>query len=206
MHKEQVSKSFWEDTKFYPSYPFVKERRKYELDYLLTTIPADTTSLLDLGCGNGSTTILLRELTYITRYFCYDIGPGMLSTIGGNRDSELVTEVWDANDGDYNFPIADVTISMNMFPCIFEDSVVEEIVKNIHSDIFLTRVTCEKERFEINKFSEDLGHHFAACYRTVEEYVKIFSKYYSTVNVTRAFPDEIESNYGSKQMFFECKR
>lgn len=130
----------------------------------------------------------------------------MRSTIGGNRDSELVTQVWDANDRDYNFPITDVTISMNMFPCIFDDSVVEEIVKNINSDIFLTRVTCEKERLEIDKFSEDLGHNYTACYRTAEEYVNIFSKYYSTVNVVRAFPDEIESNYGSKQMFFECKR
>jgi SAM-dependent methyltransferase len=206
MQKEQVSKAFWEGTEFYPSYPFVKERRKYEIDYLLTHIPSETKSLLDLGCGNGSTTILLRELTYIEKYFCYDIGPGMLATIKGNRDSELVTKVWDANDGDFNFPEADVTISMNMFPCIFDDDVIEDIVKNIKSDTFLTRVTCEKERLEINKFSEDLGHHFAACYRTVGEYVNIFSKYYSTVNVVRAFPDAIESNYGSKQMFFECKR
>ncbi len=206
MQKEQVSKTFWEGTEFYPSYPFVKERRAYEMNYLLKHIPTNAESLLDLGCGNGSTTIILRELTYIKKYFCYDIGPGMLATIGGNRDSELITKVWDANDGDFNFPEADVTISMNMFPCIFDDEAVENIIKNIKSDIFLVRITCEKERLEINKFSEDLGHNFAACYRTVMDYADIMNKYFTEVEITRAFPDEIESKYGSKQYFFTCKR
>ena len=146
MQKEEVSKAFWEGSSFYPSYPFVKERRKWEIDYLLKNIPTNAESLLDLGCGNGSTTILLRELTYIKKYWCYDIGAGMLSTIGGNRDSELITKVWDANDGDFNFPETDISISMNMFPCIFNDAVVEEIVKNIQSSVFITRITCDKVR------------------------------------------------------------
>lgn len=206
MNTLETAKLFWENQTYYPSYPFIKERRKYELDFLLQHLPTDAASLLDLGCGNGSTTILLRELTYITRFFCYDIGQGMLSTIGGNRDSELITQVWNATDTDYDLPSADVTISMNMFPYVFSDETLDEIVSNIKSDIFITRITCDKERIEINKFSEDLGHDYSAVYRTVNEYETTFKKYYTEVTVTRSFPDEIESKYNNKQYFFICKR
>ena len=206
MQKEQLAKTFWEGTDFYPTYPFIKERRKQEIDYLLDNIPKDTQSLLDLGCGNGSTTILLRELTYISKFYCYDIGESMLNTIGGNRDSELITKVWDANGNDYDLPKADVTISMNMFPYVFDDEILENIIKGIKSDVFITRVTCNPERLEINKYSDDLGSNYAACYRTVGEYSAIINRYFKDVKVTRAFSDNIESSYGSKQMFFLCKR
>jgi SAM-dependent methyltransferase len=206
MKKEEVSKIFWKSTKFYPNYPFLKERRKYEIEYLLKNIPSNSKSLLDLGCGNGSTTILLRELTYIETYFCFDISENMLSAIGPNRDSRLIKKVWDANDKDFEFPNVDVTISMNMFPCIFDDEILEEIIKNIKSNIFISRITCEKKRLEINKFSEDLGRNVAACYRTEQEYLSLMKKYFKEVHVSRAFPDDIESKYGSKQMFFLCEK
>jgi SAM-dependent methyltransferase len=206
MQKEEAAKTFWEASGFYPSYPFIKERRKYELDYLLEHIPNETESLLDLGCGNGSTTILLRELTYIKKFYCYDISTEMLNTIGENRDSELITQRWDGNNQEYDFPAADVTISMNMFPYIFDDAILESIIANVQSDVFLVRVTCDSARLEIEKYSADLGKHYAACYRTPIEYLKILDKYYTNVTVTRAFPDEIESHYGSKQYFFTCKR
>jgi len=51
MQNEAVSKAFWEGSTFYPNYPFIKERRKYEIDYLLKHLPANAESLLDLGCG-----------------------------------------------------------------------------------------------------------------------------------------------------------
>lgn len=206
MQKEQAAKAFWENAEFYPSYPFVKERRKYEIDYLLKNIPFEAESLLDLGCGNGSTTILLRELTYIKKFYCYDIGEAMLSTIGGNRDSELITKVWNANEDNFEFPSTDVTISMNMFPYIFDDEILEKTISNVKSDIFLFRVTCETDRLVINNFSEDLGKSYSACYRTLMEYADIVNKYYTEVEIIRCFPDEIESRYGSKQYFFKCRR
>jgi SAM-dependent methyltransferase len=206
MQIENTSNELWLTTDFYPSFPFIKERRKYEIDYLLNAIPKETTSLLDLGCGNGSTVILLRELTYIKKYYCYDINSRMLSAIGENRDSEIYTKVWNANNGDYDFPKTEVTICMNMFLYISSDKVIENIIGGIKSNVFIVRVTCEKERLEINKYSKDLQQYYSACYRTIEEYIQMMKKYYITVEPVRAFPDEIESLYGSKQMFFLCKR
>jgi hypothetical protein len=130
----------------------------------------------------------------------------MLSTIGGTRDSELITKVWNANEDEYVLPSADVTISMNMFPYIFDDEILDKTIASVKSDIFIVRATCEKERLVVNSFSEDLGYEYSACYRTILEYSDIMNKYYTEVEITRAFPDEIESRYGSKQMFFLCKR
>jgi SAM-dependent methyltransferase len=206
MQNETVSQNFWESTDFYPNYPFVKERRKHEIDYLLKEIPHTAKSLLDLGCGNGSTVILLRELTYISEYYCYDISQGMLNTIGGNRDSNLHTHVWNGNEENGELPDTDVTISMNMLMYVFDDHKVEEIVKSIKSDIFIARISCNNERLVINKFSEEFQTDYSGCYRTADEYVEIFKKSFSNVTVSRAFPDEIESAYSTKQMFFLCKR
>jgi SAM-dependent methyltransferase len=206
MNFEKVAKNFWESTNFYPNYPFVKERRKCEIDYLLSNIPHETQSLLDIGCGNGSTVILLRELTYIKDYYCFDISKDMLATIGPNRDSNLHLITWDANTNAIKFPKTDVTISMNMLVYVFDDAKFEEIVKAVQSDTFIVRLSCDTEKKLINTHSADLGKDYSACYRTVEHCTEVFQKYYKEVTVSRAFSDEIESKYGNKQMFFLCKR
>jgi len=93
-----------------------------------------------------------------------------------------------------------------MLPYVFSDDRVSEIVANLKSDIFITRISCDTERIEINKFSEDLGRDYSAVYRTIEEYTKIFGKHYKELTIKRAYPDEIESKYNTKQYFFICKR
>lgn len=200
------AKEFWVNQDFYPNYPFVKERRKHEVDMLLKHIPINAKSLLDLGCGNGSTTILLRELTYIEDYYCYDISPSMLSKIGPDRDSQVHPFAFDVNTDVLDFPAADVSICMNMFPYVFSDERLDEIIKAIKSDIFIVRITCDTERLEINNFSKDLGKEYSAIYRTFSEYRDVLIKYFKEVEISRAFPDEIESKFNSKQYFFICKR
>ena len=206
MTSNKNAKEFWVDQDFYPNYPFIKERRKHELDVLLKNIPADAKSLLDLGCGNGSTTILLRELTYIQNFFCYDISPSMLSKIGSDRDSKVYPVAFDVNTDTLVFPYTDVSICMNMFPYVFSDERLDMIIESIKSDIFIVRITCDTERLEINNFSEVLGKDYSAIYRTVSDYNDALSKHFKEVEITRAFPDEIESKYNSKQYFFICKR
>lgn len=205
MNNEKVSKKFWQKQSFYPNYPFVKERRKYELDFLLKHIDINSDSLLDIGCGNGSTVIMLRETTYIKHYYCYDISKKMLSLNWGDRDSEIYKKVWDFNDP-ISIPKTDVAISMNMFSCIFDDAKIHDILSNIKSDLFIARITCNDTRLVINKHSDDLSSDIAMIYRTPREYIDIFMKHYQTVHLDRCFPDEIESKYATKQYFFICKR
>jgi hypothetical protein len=130
----------------------------------------------------------------------------MLSTIGGNRDSQVHPYAFDVNNDKLEFPDTDVSICMNMFPYVFTDEKLSEIVANLKSDLFITRISCDTDRIEINKFSDDLGRDYSAVYRTVDECVKVFGKHYKEVKVTRAYPDNIESKYNTKQYFFICKR
>ena len=207
MEEAKVASNFWKSKKKYPSYPFIKKRRKYELDFLLGNIDETVESLFDMGCGDGSTVILLRELSDIKRFYCYDISDNLMGGNWGERGSEIIKKMVDFNDPLIDLPKADITICMNMFPHIFDDMILSRILGKIKSDLFLSRVTCEKnERLTINKYSEDLGDHIASVYRTAEEYKSLYKEHFSEVSFFRCFPDEIESKYGTNQYFFICKK
>jgi hypothetical protein len=207
MKETKVASNFWKNKNEYPDYPFVKERRKYELDFLLENINPSAKSLFDMGCGDGSTVILLRELSNIKRFYCHDISDNLMSGDWGERNSEVIKKSVDFNDPLIDLPEADVTICMNMFPYIFDDSILRGILVKIKSDLFLSRVTCEKNgRLIINKYSEDLGDYIASVYRTKEEYKSLYEEHFSEVVFFRSFPDEIESKYGTNQYFFICKK
>ena len=207
MEESKVASNFWKNKNEYPDYPFVKERRKYELDFLLQTIDSSSESLFDMECGDGSTVIILRELLNIKRFYCYDISDNLMGGNWGERGSETIKNSVVFNDPIIDLPEADVTICMNMFPYIFDDYILRRILEKIKSDLFLSRVTCEKdERLTINKYSEDLGDHIASVYRTVEEYKSLYEEHFCEVSFFRCFPDELESKYGTNQYFFICKR
>lgn len=207
MKETKVASNFWKNKNEYPDYPFVKERRKYELDFLLENINPSAKSLFDMGCGDGSTVILLRELSNIKRFYCHDISDNLMNGDWGERNSEVIKKSVDFNDPLIDLPEADVTICMNMFPYIFDDSILRRILGKIKSDLFLSRVTCEKNgRLIINKYSEDLGDYIASVYRTKEEYKSLYEEHFSEVVFFRSFPDEIESKYGTNQYFFICKK
>ena len=208
---EKVSRDFWAKQVNYPGYDYIKDRRMYELLYTLPKIKEfNPKTIVDIGCGTGSTVTLLRELSYTEKYYCYDVAPGMLSAIDCNpdRDSEVVTGVIDFTEENYELPEnVDFCICYGLLQCIDDDS-VKRVLSRISAKKALFRSACELEkRNVINTYSEKLGSDYGCSYRTIDEYYQLFEEAgFKVISHVRCYPDVIESKFGTKQYFFDCEK
>jgi SAM-dependent methyltransferase len=202
----KVAKAFWHGLKSYPSYPFLKERRLVEIAYILRSIPSEAESLLDFGCGDGSTLVLLRELSSIKELWGLDLSERLIEigkTKLGNTASLAVADFTEVEE----IPPTDITLSLGVLPYIFDLELARRYLALIGSRRLILRSPCSVEgRIEINKYSEDLGAQYAAVYRTLEEIEELLTDRFDILSVERAYPDEIESKYGTKQFFFVCEQ
>jgi len=196
-----VSRKFWTSKDVYPKYPYLLNRRLIDLNFILNHV-GESESVLDLGCATCSMLILLRELTHIKKFYGIDISDKMLRYNEG-----FILESVDLSKKN-DFPNVDLTYCFGMFPYIFEDSHVVNIIKNINSDIFLVRSPCtQKDENEyINKYSDELQDDYSSLYRTVDSYKKLLSTSFTISDVLRCYPDEIESKYETKHYYFVCER
>jgi len=205
-----TSRKFWKKQNFYPSYSnIIKKRRLYETAFLTEWIwKNNPESLVDIGCGNGSTLTMLVELTDIIRFYAYDISLKMLEKIDprNQRGSVITTQLIDLCDNEIPFEDVDLTtmLSVNMY---LTDAQIKKQFNNISSKTVILRDPCGLVHEEINQFSNELGEDYSAVYRTKEEYIKLYEECgYEVTYSKRAFPDEIESDFGTHQYFFICQR
>lgn len=212
----EVSRSFWSKQITYPQFGTTKQRRLHELKYLMARIPSiEPKTLLDIGCGTGSTVTMLRELTDIETYYCLDISPGMLSSIDSNelRGSRVVKGVLDLAEGaltrTFDFPKADLTLALAVFQYV-PDDVVLAVLDSIPSKHLIIRNACyslSEGTKEIRTFSEKLESEYACLYRTCDDYVRLaISSKWDVVDMKRAFPDAIESEFGTKQWIMHLEK
>ncbi len=202
----KVAAAFWRGLKDYPSYPFLKKRRLIEIAYLLESIPSQAQSLLDFGCGDGSTLLLLRELSSLEKLYGLDLSERLIE-IGtkklGDTASLAVADFTEIEE----IPRADVTLSLGVLPYLFDLELARRYLGLIDSPRLILRSPCSLEdRVDICKFSEDLGAQYAAVYRTPEEVRELLIDRFDIIALERAYPDEIESKYGTKHFFFICER
>jgi hypothetical protein len=151
--------------------------------------------------------VALREFTDIENFFGFDISIEMLQSLKyrwGQRDN-LHISVCDFSK-DMSFPETDLTTAMGVFPYIFEQEDLEQLLNNVKSNTLIVRVPCSVEGGDvyINKYSDDLDSEYSSIYRTPDKYEDTFIKFFSTVMLERAYPDDIESKYGTKHYFFVC--
>jgi len=202
-----TAKDFWKDLKQYPSYPNIKERRLIDVNFIVSN-SSGSNSVIDLGCGDGYLLIALREFTEITKFYGYDISEKLLQQLvyRWGKTKGLKADVCDFVEV-AKFPKTDLTVSMGMFPYIFNVDDLESIIDAVTSDTFIVRVPCTgKEEDEyIDTYSKDLNANYSSIYRTKENYLSILKKFYKEVNVERSYSDDIESKYGTKHYFFVCK-
>lgn len=206
----EVSKEFWENQIYYPTYGnVIKKRRLEEATYLTSWIwSINAKSLTDIGCGNGSTVTMLQELTDIEKYECYDISANMLNAIDtrGLRTAKINTSQLDLCTVDKDFPETDLTTILGVHMYLTDEQIAN-VMSHVKSKLVILRDPTSETHEEINKYSEELGANYSAVYRTVDEYITLYNSIgYRVKSVSRAFSDDIESKFGTKQYFFVCER
>lgn len=205
-----VSRDFWKNQDFYPTYgDVIKKRRLHETRVLADWIWKNNPRFAaDIGCGNGGTVTMLQELTDVEIFYCYDISPGMLSTIDtrGKRSAVIHTNEVDLCGEYEDFANVDLTTVMGVCMYLTDEQVIR-MMSRIHSNTVILRDPTSEEREEINKYSEALGSNYSAIYRTVEEYQELYERAgWKVTSIFRAYPDEIESAFGTKQYFYICEK
>ena len=198
----KIAKKFWQKQKKYPSYLFLKERRLYELNYLVPKLIKAKT-FLDLGCGDGALIKCLQQLTNVEKYYGYDVSSSLMKDF----EKLINTKVYDCN-----FPTAlpktDITIIGGVLPFLFEDSVVNKLFEEINSKTTYLRTPCtlEKKDEVINTYSTQLSSIYSAKYRTLKNTTALLKKKFKIINKQRIYPDSIESKFNTKQYYFELKK
>jgi SAM-dependent methyltransferase len=198
--------NFWTNREEYPNYPHALQRRLIDANYV-TKRTRLLNSILDLGCGDGSLLLSLREFTQISKFYGYDISKNLLNMLinkWGNCPGLTVKETDFLYD---TLPEVAVTTSFGSFSYVFEDEQLHVLLKNVNSSLLIVRASCtlKKENELIKTFSEDIGAEYASIYRTVNNLISILSEHFIVSEVDRAYPDEIESKYGTKHFFFVCR-
>ena len=208
MNETKVALDFWKNIKQYPGYPNTLQRRLIDVNFVVEKL-SGVKSILDLGCGDGAMLLALREFTEIDTFYGYDISSNLIEKLLNKwgKSNGLSVEIINLITIE-KLPKTDVTLSMGSFSYIFKDEELHKLLRNIKSDLLIVRASCtlNKDDEIINKFSDDLGKNYAAIYRTVSNYKSILSEHFIVSQISRAYPDEIESYYGTKHFFFVCRR
>jgi trans-aconitate methyltransferase len=184
--------NFYNKTK-YPNFPFIKERRLYELNWLLPRLKGKT--LIDVGCGDGALLDCLYRLTDLELSGC-DFSEKLMQ----NTNKNIKTFYYDCKKP--KKLKSDIIILAAVLPYL-EDEEIKELLKNIEYNYLFVRAPCSTEREKIDKFSEDLNDYYQALYRTLDEMIDILP---NVIEYSRIYPDEIESKYGTNQYYFICKK
>jgi hypothetical protein len=193
----ETATAYWQSQSHYP-FPFTRKRRIHELNYLLPRLERQgCRSLLDLGCGDGSLLECLLRLTDIEELHGFDVSAALMSGI----DPRVRTAVFDiAQPGE--LPQVDATVIAGVIQYVFDDAKVAELFSRINSPVVWVRSTCsllpDGERVTRDGY--------ASYYRTVPQTYELIARHFEVSGVDRAYPDALESPFGTKQFYFEAKR
>lgn len=206
-----VSKNFWESQRNYPKYGFTKQRRFYEIAYIYNKIiNKNIDSFTDLGCGDGALVSCLYHLLDINSIRCLDLSKNLMSNI--NLDNKILKKIIIdlCNKPDWPMIPKESTV-YNMggvISFIFDDNFLFELFKYIKGfkfEYFFLRSPCSEsnEDIIINTYSEKLKCNYSSVYRTKKNILNILLDLnYNIVDCTRLYPDNIESEFDTRQYMF----
>ena len=197
---KDTARKFWVNQEQYPNYGTIKDRRLHELNYLVPKIK-DKDSLLDLGCGDGALIKCLKELTNIKTFYAFDIAEKMMVNI------PAVIGYYDCYNP-VDLPKTDVTVFSGVIPFLFDEDIIHDNLSRIQSDLIYIKSPCSMETQDIlvDTFSEQLNSNYSSIYRTIPTMFRIIEKHFKIIEVNKIYPEDIESNFGTKQISFICKK
>lgn len=217
MRPEETSEAFWRSQSRYPNYKFIKSRRLFEVNHIASRL-ADmhfVERFCDIGCGDGSLVRCLDEVMNVKEFFCCDFSEGLLAAVPtGDR---FTSRRINLNDRTQHRLIKSGGV-VNLGAClnyVFDDEVVVDLLNSLQWDRLFVRAVCSEkgEQETVNKFSENLESDYACIYRTRERMEELMSAAGMGPSsgllrweCFRVYPDQIESEFGTKQYMFHCVR
>lgn len=198
MELYDIASTFWKNSKSYPEYGTIKQRRLYEINYLVPKLRGET--ILDLGCGDGALLNCLINLLDFKEVYGYDYSESLLE----NLHPSVKSRSFDVYKDDLtSLPETTETIFAGVLPFVFEDEYVLKVLKSIKSERLFLRTPCTlKDESELVKtYSEHLKSNYASYYRTIDHVISLMKQTHRIESVDRVYPDEIESQFGTKQFY-----
>ena len=148
--------------------------------------------------------MLLRELSYVTVLYGYDLSESLISVAQKKLGDSAVLKNIDFLQSDA-LPEVDVALSLGVLPYLFTEDALTKYLNLIQCKRLIVRTPCALDQnVVINKYSQELGADYAAIYRTVSEVEAILSSRFVLRSTERSYPNNIESKYGTKQYYFVC--
>ena len=204
----KTSHTFWSCQDAYPNYDFTNIRRMHDMMFISKYTP-DARSLLDIGCGDGTISRMIAQLSNIENFHHVDVSDKLLKIARDKWHLEKYATFTSWDVCKIQHPVSvDLAIMLGVTPYIFDDKDLLNVLKDIHTKYLVVRSPCtlKKEDEIINKFSANLNDMYAANYRTIGNLLNIISDIYIIHNVQRSYPDEIESRFGTKQFIVFCEK
>lgn len=195
----KTAKTFWTTRDKYPIFGS-KQRRFYQLQWLFPKLN-NIKSLLSIGCGSGEFLDIILRTTDIEKIYGCDISENLLALV----DSRIDTFVYDIYKGG-ELPRVDAVLLWASLQYIFDDKTIERLLKDLQCKKLFIRTPCNKEELKIDKYSEELKDEYSSRYMTLNHLIGLLEKHYTIDSVDRAYPEELDSKFGTKQWLIECTK
>lgn len=198
----ETAKKFWQESKQYPAYGNIKQRRFYELDFILPYLNFhQTKKVLDLGCGDGALIKCLKELTDVESFYAYDFSAelmrGLLNIPG------VFPSVYDCYEPE-PLPEVDMTIMAGLIQYL-DDEALDKLLSLVKSPVLIrTACSMEGKDIAIDKLSPKLGRQYASLYRTPHHTSDIISKHFTIKRMKYIYPPHLDSEFGTRQIYYYC--
>lgn len=183
------------DREAYPSFPFIKQRRLIELNWLIPRLSGRGQSLLDIGCGDGALLNCLYHLTDINLQGC-DFAPKLMQGV----NPKIPTFLYDCRNPT-TLPDTDIAVIAGVFPYLFQDDEIRKLLHKVSAPLIFVRSPCGNDE-RIDSYSEALSSHYRSRYRSRKQVESLLLEFRGSVVSERIYPDEIESKFGTKQWYF----
>jgi SAM-dependent methyltransferase len=205
-----IADDFWRSRREYPPYDHVEARHNEDKNNIDREIRRylngqNSLSFCEIGCGKGEMVEHFWRNYNISRGYAYDLNPTWIQELTARGFPNWLFEESDISRRSAPFPETDVCISNGVFIYIFDDQDVTAVLSKIRSKLVLLRLPCslEPEDTWINKKSEQLKSQYAARYRKPSTFLSLGENAgLQLLKVARAWPDEIESQFGTRQFLF----
>lgn len=209
----------WKTRRFWKrqaEYPLVEKRalrsncdRGVILEYIASN---DCKTILDIGTGDGKTMLDVAGMTSGKRYILNDISDSLLAGISRrwkHKKNELVILAGDLLSlPDWIPGPVDLALSFGSLCYVFGERRIARFLKTLDAKALIVRLPCSATDADIvvDRYSVDLRQRYTSIYRPVWKVLRMLSHSFKVKEIRRAWPEKLDSRFGTEQWLFICER